>query len=106
MPFSKLKGEIIKILKNEGYVTDYMVDGGGIKKILRVYLKYSQEGEAAIRGMLRKSKPGMRVYVSALEIPLVLGGMGTAVLSTSKGVMTGRDARKQKLGGELICTVW
>lgn len=106
IPFSKMKGEVAKILKREGYITDFTVEGGGPKKTMRIYLKYSVGGDAAIRGIVRKSKPGLRVYVTNRDIPLVLGGMGTAVVSTSKGIMTGREARKQNLGGELICTVW
>jgi small subunit ribosomal protein S8 len=106
MPYSKLKGEVIRILKKEGYVSDFVVEGGGVQKAVRVYLKYETDGQAAIRGLKRQSRPGLRKYVSCDEIQLVLGGMGTAILTTSSGVMTGREARKKRLGGELICTVW
>jgi small subunit ribosomal protein S8 len=106
MPHSKLKGEIIRIMKREGFLADYVVEGGGSKKLLRIYLKYTAEREPAIRGMQRKSKPGLRSYVTSTTIPLVLGGMGIAILSTSSGVMTGKEARKRNLGGEILCTVW
>lgn len=106
MPHSTLKGELVRIMKREGFVADYVVEGGGGRKLLRVYLKYVGEHEPAIRGMQRKSKPGLRSYVTSTTIPTVLGGMGIAVLSTSSGVMTGKEAKKRNLGGELLCTLW
>ncbi len=106
MPHSSIKGELIRIMKREGFVADYVVDGGGGRKLLRVYLKYTGEREPAIRGMQRKSKPGLRIYVTSGTIPMVLGGMGIAILSTSSGVMTGKEAKKLNLGGELLCTLW
>lgn len=103
--FSKLKGEIARILKKEGYITDF-VSEGGVKRTLRVYLKYTDEQEPVIRGIKRVSKPGLREYAGAKEIPRVLGGLGTAILSTSAGVMSGKEARAQRRGGEVLCFVW
>lgn len=105
MPFSKMKGEITRVLKKEGFITDYVVEGG-VKKTLRIYLKYTLKGEAVIRGIQRESKPGLRRYVACGKAPKVLGGMGIAILSTSKGIMTSKDAYKEKVGGELLCTIW
>ena len=103
---SKTQTEIARILKREGYIADYVVEGGGAKKLLRVYLKYVGNREPAIRGLKRISSPGRRDYVTADKIPLCLGGMGVVVMSTSSGIMTGREAKKKKTGGEVICTVW
>ena len=105
MPHSKLKGDITKMLKKEGYINDYVVEGG-VKKILRIYLKYTADREAAIRGIKRESKPGLRRYVSADSIPRIIGGLGVAVLSTSSGIMSGKEAKKQGIGGEFVCSVW
>ena len=104
MSHSKLKESIAHILKREGYITDCTIEGKAPKK-LKLKLKY-QGRCGVIAGLRRVSTPGLRRYVGAGEIPRVLGGMGTAILSTSKGVMTGLDAQKQKVGGELICYVW
>lgn len=101
---SKLKESIAQILKKEGYITDCSVEGSTIKK-LKLRLKY-QGRRGVIAGLRRVSSPGLRRYVSSTEIPRVLGGMGTAILSTSKGVMTGLEAQKKNLGGELVCFVW
>jgi small subunit ribosomal protein S8 len=105
LPHSRIKEEIVRVMKKEGFVSDYVVEGTKAKKI-RVYLKYGDGREPAVRGLRRESRPGHRRYVRSEGIPLVLGGMGVAILSTSKGIMTGKDARKQQLGGELLCTVW
>ena len=105
MPHSKLKGEIVRILKREGFINDYVVDGS-TKKILRVYLKYGNEHEPAIRGLRRSSHAGRRVYVTRDHVPRVLAGMGVAVVSTSLGVMSDAEARKRQVGGEVLCTVW
>ncbi|MBM4147450.1 MAG: 30S ribosomal protein S8 [Lentisphaerae bacterium] len=105
IPYSKLKGEVCRVLKREGYISDYTVDGN-VKKTLRVYLKYEDDRTPVIRGVKRDSKPGLRRYVSASDMPRVLGGMGIAVLTTSQGVMTGHDAREKGIGGEVICRVW
>jgi len=104
MPHSRIKENIARILKNEGYVNEVSVDGKTIKK-LKLKLKY-QGRKGVIAGLRRVSSPGLRRYVGATEIPRVLNGMGTAILSTPEGIMTGVDARKKKLGGELICYVW
>jgi small subunit ribosomal protein S8 len=111
MPSSKMKVAIAKILKAEGFVKDYEVVAGEKKdrKVLRINLKYV--GERRLRrpvltGLDRISKPGRRIYTSKREIPWVLSGMGIAIISTSKGVMTGREARKMGLGGEIVCKVW
>jgi len=105
MPHSKLKTEIARVLKREGYVKDYSVEGGA-KKLLRVYLRYTGEQQPLIAGLRRDSKPGNRLYVGSDEIPRVLGGIGIGILSTSGGVVTDKEARKRKLGGELLCSVW
>lgn len=105
LPHSRLKGEVARILKKEGFVSDYAVEGG-VKKVLRVYLKYTRKHESVIRGMKRESRPGLRRYVSNDQIPRVLGGLGTTILSTSKGVMTGKEAKKQGIGGEVVCSIW
>ena len=103
-PASNLKGEIARVMKESGYIADAVTTTEFPKKLV-ITLKYSDKAEPAIRGLERKSKPGLRKFVACADIPAVLDGMGLAVLSTSKGVMSGVDAKKQKLGGELICTV-
>lgn len=105
MPHSLLKTEIGRLLKKKGYVTDYVVEGGA-RKILRIYLKYDEEREPAIRGIKRESRPGLRRYVGADEVPNVLGGLGMTIMSTPSGVMTGREARANRVGGEVLCAVW
>jgi len=104
MPHSRMKESLANILKKEGYVADVAVDGKTIKK-LKIQLKY-QGKKNVIEGLRRISKPGLRHYVGATEIPRVLGGMGVSVISTPEGVMTGTQARKKNLGGELLCYVW
>ena len=106
VPSSKLKVEIARILKEEGYVANFKSVEEEGRKIIRLYLKYGAENEAAISNLQRVSRPGCRVYVGSTEIPRVLGGLGINILTTPKGVMTGRDARKQGVGGELLCEVW
>ena len=101
---SKLKENIASILKREGYLTDYTVEGSAGKK-LKLKLKYNGR-KGVIAGLRRVSKPGLRRYVGATEIPRVLNGMGIAIVSTPRGVMTGTDARKENVGGELVCFVW
>lgn len=101
---SKLKESIGSILKREGYIQDCLTEGKTVKR-LKLVLKY-QNRKQVIEGLQRVSKPGLRRYVKATEIPRVLGGMGTAIVSTPRGVMTGLEARKQNLGGELLCFVW
>ena len=102
MPTSKMKVEIAKILANEGFVENYTVTD----KTLTLTLKYGQNKERVITGLKRISKPGLRVYAGSSELPRVLNGLGIAVISTSNGVMTDREARKQKLGGEVIAYIW
>ncbi len=104
-PASNLKAEIARVMKDAGYIQDAFVTGEFPKQLV-VTLKYTDKAEPAIRGLKRQSKPGLRRFVSVSEIPAVLGGMGLAVLSTSKGVMSGKAAKAAKVGGELICTVW
>jgi len=106
VPASKLKLEIARILKEEGYVSNYKATEEEGHKVIRVYLKYGSNNEAAISNVERVSRPGCRVYVRRSEIPRVLGGLGINILTTPKGVMTGRQARKAGLGGELLCQVW
>ena len=106
IPFSKIKVEIARILKEEGYIANFKPAEEEGQKVLRVYLKYGTNNEAAISNLARVSRPGCRVYVGRTEIPRVLGGLGINILTTPKGVMTGRQARKQGLGGELLCEVW
>jgi small subunit ribosomal protein S8 len=106
VPASKLKLEIARILKEEGFISNYKATEENGQKLLRVYLKYGTSNEAAISNLNRISKPGCRVYVGRTEIPRVLGGLGINILTTLKGVMTGRDARKNGVGGEILCEVW
>ena len=105
MPGSRLKGEIARVLKEEGYILSFSMDNA-LPRTLTVELKYNDDAEPAIRGVRRESRPGLRKFCNVQEIPFVLGGLGVAVLSTSSGVLSGKDARKRKLGGELICTIW
>jgi small subunit ribosomal protein S8 len=105
VPYSRIKAEIARILKDEGYITDYTIDTSGAHPRIKVTNKLVNRS-SAITGLRRVSRPGLRRYVGADEIPKVLGGMGLAILSTSRGILSGRDARKQKLGGELLAYVW
>jgi len=105
MPHSRIKESIAQILKQEGYVADVAVDGKTAKKTIKIKLKY--EGKKnVIEGLKRISTPGLRRYVGSTEIPRVLGGLGVAVVSTSEGLMTGTQAKKKNLGGELLCYIW
>ncbi len=106
MPHSKTKLAIAKILKEEGYIRDFDIPRGQAHPTLRVHLAYRERREPAIRGLKRVSKPGLRVYVGKGEIPRVYGGLGLAILSTSEGVMAGRQAWRRGIGGELLCYVW
>ena len=105
-PASKTKSALAEILKNEGFIKDYEQIEDGKQGIIRVYLKYGSNREKVISGLKRISKPGLKVYCKKDEIPKVLGGLGIAVISTSKGIMTDKEARKLGLGGEVICYVW
>ena len=104
-PYSKLKAEIARILKQEGYITDYEVDTTGKFPQIKVTTK-NHNRTSAITGLKRISKPGLRKYVGATEIPRVLGGMGISILSTPQGIISGREAKKQNVGGELLAFVW
>jgi small subunit ribosomal protein S8 len=106
VPASKLKTEIARILKEEGYVSNYKAVEEDGKKVIRVYLKYGNDNQAAISNLSRVSRPGCRVYVGHNEIPRILGGLGINILTTPKGVMTGRQARKEGVGGEVLCEVY
>ena len=106
MPSSKMKEGIAEILKNQGFVNDFRVEGEGVKKLLTITLKYSATGERAITGLKRISKPGLRVYAEADKIPSVLKGLGIAIVSTPNGLLTDRQARKGHVGGEVIAYVW
>lgn len=106
VPRSRLKIRIAEVLREEGFIKDFVVHEEGVQGAITVVLKYSADREPAISDIKRVSKPGLRRYVPTDSIPRVLNGMGIAILSTSKGVMVDREARKQKVGGELICTVW
>jgi small subunit ribosomal protein S8 len=113
MPASKLKTEIAKILQDEGYIAGYkLVDekparpGGATRPIIRLLLKYGPGGERVISGIQRVSRPGRRVYAGSDAMPIVLGGLGVSILTTSRGVMTGRAAAKAGVGGEVLCNVW
>lgn len=105
IPASKIKLAIAKILKDEGFIVDYTVLRGKPHRVIKIILKYI-DGRPAIVGLERVSKPGLRMYVQRGEIPRVYGGLGIAILSTSKGVMTGQAAWRRNLGGELLCYVW
>src|SRR5512136_2646036 len=105
VPSSKMKLSIVKILKEEGFIDRYDVLKGKPQPMIRVHLKYTDE-QPAILGLERVSKPGLRVYVEKQEIPRVYGGLGIAILSTSKGIVTGQEAWKLRLGGEILCYVW
>ena len=106
VPASKIKVEIAKILKDEGFVNDYKLDKKDVQSNIVLELKYGENKERVITGLKRISKPGLRVYAKAEEVPSVLNGLGIAIISTSKGLMTDRDARKQNLGGEVVAYIW
>jgi small subunit ribosomal protein S8 len=106
VPWSKMKMSMAKILKEEGFIQDYEVLKGKPARMMKLCLKYTGRNQPAIMGLRRVSKPGLRVYVDATEIPRVYGGLGIAILSTSRGIMAGQRAWKQHLGGELLCYVW
>jgi small subunit ribosomal protein S8 len=112
IPGSRLKGEIARILEREGYIQGYRLveepseRGGRPHPVLRIFLKYGPRGERVITGVQRVSRPGRRVYYARDEVPPVLGGLGTSILTTSRGVMTGREAVREGVGGEVLCNVW
>ena len=106
VPASKLKMEIARILREEGYILNYKLAEEGSKRTIKIYLKYTPTNQPVISNISRVSKPGCRVFVGSREIPNVLGGMGINILTTPRGVMTGKQARTEKVGGELLCEVW
>jgi small subunit ribosomal protein S8 len=106
IPASKLKLEIARILKEEGYINNFVVKGEGVKKIVRIFLRYDARGTSSITYLARVSRPGRRVYVGSHQIPRVLGGYGINIVSTSRGLMSGKTARKENVGGELLAEVY
>src|SRR3970040_372129 len=111
MPASRLKAEIARILENEGYIQGFKIvdetgERGASRQVIRILLKYGPHGERVISGIERVSRPGRRVYFGRDDVPRVLGGLGTSILTTSRGVMSGREAVKAGVGGELLCNVW
>ena len=113
MPASKLKAEIARILQDEGYIQGFRIveepaekTGRQPRQVIRLFLKYGPHGEKVITGLERISRPGRRVYLGVDDVPSVLGGLGTSILTTSRGVMTGRAAQKAGVGGEILCNVW
>ncbi|MBM3709121.1 MAG: 30S ribosomal protein S8 [Actinobacteria bacterium] len=107
IPSSKLKAEIAKIMSEEGYINTYeVIDGENTSGILKIYLKYNRDRTAVITGLKRISKPGLRVYTERVKLPRILGGLGTVIVSTSRGVMTAKKAREIGVGGEVICYIW
>ena len=106
VPASNIKKEISEILQKEGYIKNYEFIEDNKQGIIKIDFKYGQNNERVISGIKRISKPGLRVYVNSDEIPRVLGGLGIAIISTSKGILTDKEARKQHIGGEVICYVW
>jgi small subunit ribosomal protein S8 len=110
VPTSKLKAEIARILADEGYISGFKLveetSADGRRSVIRLFLKYGPHGEKVITGIQRVSRPGRRVYFGREDVPSVLGGLGTSILTTSRGVMSGRDAAKAGVGGEVLCNVW
>jgi small subunit ribosomal protein S8 len=106
IPGSKLKVEIARILKEEGYINNYVTKGEGVKYSIRIFLRYDAKGESSITHLARVSSPGRRVYVGSGEIPKVLGGYGINIISTSKGLMSGKKARYEKMGGEILAQIY
>ena len=113
LPASKLKAEIARILQDEGYIQGFRLvespaekSGHQARQMIRIFLKYGPHGERVISGLERISRPGRRVYLGVDDVPIVLGGLGTSILTTSRGVMTGRAAKKAGVGGEVLCNVW
>jgi small subunit ribosomal protein S8 len=106
VPASKLKTEIARILKEEGYIANFKVAEEGVKKVIKIYLKYASDNSPVITKIERVSRPGSRTYAGKDGIPQVQGGLGISILTTAQGVMTGRTARKQGVGGEILCRIW
>ncbi len=106
VPTTKMTRSIAKVLQEEGFIEDFVEEGEGIKKHLVISLKYKKNRQPIIKTLKRISKPGLRVYSNRKELPKVLGGIGIAIVSTSRGIMTDREARRQGIGGEVLCHVW
>jgi small subunit ribosomal protein S8 len=106
IPASKFKAEIARILDEQGYIESYSVEPARVGEMLRVKLKYTEDRRSVISGLKRVSRPGRRTYTDSREVPKVLGGMGTVIVSTSRGVMTGHQARQEGVGGEVVAYVW
>ena len=106
VPVSKLKLEIARILKEEGYINNFVVKGEGPKRSIRIFLRYDTKGSSSISHLARVSRPGRRVYMGADEIPRILGGYGVNIVSTSRGIMTGKRARRENVGGEVLAEVY
>ena len=106
IPASKLKLRIAEILKLEGYITNFQVISEGARKNIRIFLKYDEKGRPIIEGLKRVSKPGRRIYAGYEDIPKVLNGYGINIVSTSKGIITDREARRKQVGGEILCSIW
>ena len=106
VPASKIKAEIAKILKEEGFINDYKIKKNNVQDIIVLSLKYGDKKQRVITGLKRISKPGLKVYAKSNEIPKVLNGLGIAIMSTSKGIMTGREAKAANLGGEVLAYIW
>lgn len=106
IPASKMKEQIAKVLKKEGFIKEYQVINTGVQGVIRVFMKYGSTKERVITGIKRISKPGLRVYVGNDEIPKIFGGLGTVIVTTPKGIMTGKQAKKNGVGGEILAYVW
>ena len=106
IPYSRMKGELARILLSEGYIRDVAEEGEAPKKVIRITLKYSADRTSVITGLKRVSRPGLRKFVKANEVPRILGGLGIAILTTSRGILTDREARKAHTGGEILCEIW
>ena len=106
VPGSKLKLEVARILKEEGYINNYVTKGEDVKYVIRIFLRYDAKGTSSITHLSRVSRPGRRVFVGATEIPRVLGGYGVNIVSTSKGLMSGKNARKENVGGEILAQIY
>lgn len=106
MPFSRVKSDMARVLKDEGYIEGYRVLEEGVRRVIRITLRYTEDGTPVVTGLQRASRPGCRQYTSADDIPRVLDGLGISVLSTSQGVMSDREARRRHVGGEVLCNVW
>lgn len=106
VPASRMKGEIARILKEEGYINNFVTKGEGAQKSIRIFLRYDTKGVSSITHIARVSRPGRRVYVGALQMPRVLGGYGISIVSTSRGLMSAKNARRENIGGELLAEVY